>query len=58
MSDKTFSVKVYVDGKIENYKNCDKDFIITLLTCPACETSDFAMQICGKDFVDTVNFFR
>jgi|HubBroStandDraft_6_1064221.scaffolds.fasta_scaffold2398701_2 hypothetical protein len=56
--DKKFTVKVYIDGETTTYKECDVEFIITLLTCPACSTKEFAMNIWDKDFAETVKFFN
>jgi hypothetical protein len=48
MEPKDFTVKVYIDGKITTYENCDREFIIELLSCPCCVGKEYSITAWNK----------
>ena len=51
--DKTFTVKVCIDGKTTIYDKCDKEFIIDLINCPACEGKEMSLTMWNEAFADS-----
>lgn len=47
---KDYTVKVYIDGQIAIYENCDREFIIDLLMCPCCDGTEYSITAWNDAF--------
>lgn len=49
---KDFSVKVYIDGQIIEYENCDREFVADLLMCPCCTGKEYSITAWNNAFAE------